>query len=195
MQFHEGGIYHIYNRGNNKQRIFFTDANYLYFLDKVGKHIYPNCDILAWCLMPNHFHFLIQANEKTCQLSKTNPGVVNKLSNDIGLMLSSYSKAINKQETRIGNLFQQRTKSKLVHDSQNNYGLTAFHYIHQNPMKAQLVSRMEDWKFSSFTEYMGLRDMPLCNTALANALFNLKPETFVSDSYAALNEDSIKKIW
>jgi REP-associated tyrosine transposase len=143
MQFQENGMYHIYNRGNNKQTIFFNDDNYLYFLEKVRKYIYPNCHILAWCLMPNHFHFLIQANEVTVQLAKTHPVPVSKLANDIGLLLSSYAKAINKQEARTGNLFQQKTKSKLVHDECGNYSVTAFHYIHQNPLKAQLVGRME----------------------------------------------------
>lgn len=66
MHFNAGEIYHVYNRGNNRQTIFFNDKNYLYFLGKVKKYLYPNCDILAWCLMPNHFHFLIHANERSC---------------------------------------------------------------------------------------------------------------------------------
>ncbi len=62
MQLTEGYIYHIYNRGNNKRPIFFSDENYLYFLKGMQKTIALSCDILSWCLMPNHFHFLIHAN-------------------------------------------------------------------------------------------------------------------------------------
>ncbi len=59
MNFNEKEIYHIYNRGNNSQLIFFEKENYNHFLRLVKKFLLPNCEILAWCLMPNHFHFLI----------------------------------------------------------------------------------------------------------------------------------------
>ena len=65
MEFFENELYHIYNRGNNKQRIFFKPENYLYFLKKVRTYIHPNCDILAYCLMPNHFHFLVNSDKRT----------------------------------------------------------------------------------------------------------------------------------
>jgi len=55
MDFIENNIYHVYNQGNNRQRIFFTYDNQVYFLDKIRKHILPYADILAWCLMYNHF--------------------------------------------------------------------------------------------------------------------------------------------
>lgn len=61
MKFTEGHLFHIYNKGNNRQEIFFRDENYLYFLRKVRKYIQPYCDILSYGLMPNHFHFLIYA--------------------------------------------------------------------------------------------------------------------------------------
>ncbi|MDA3905864.1 MAG: hypothetical protein PF484_07300, partial [Bacteroidales bacterium] len=62
MQFDEGYIYHIYNQGNNRQRIFLNRENYLFFLKKVKNYVLPYADILAWCLMPNHFHFLVLVN-------------------------------------------------------------------------------------------------------------------------------------
>ena len=52
-------IYHIYNQGNNKQKIFFRRENYLYFLNKIHEYIIPYGDGLAWCLMPNHFHLMV----------------------------------------------------------------------------------------------------------------------------------------
>ena len=62
MNFAEGHIYHVYNRGNNSQTLFFNHENYLFFLEKIRKHILPHADILAWCLMPNHFHLMISVN-------------------------------------------------------------------------------------------------------------------------------------
>jgi putative transposase len=195
MQFQNGSIYHIYNRGNARQPIFFSDRNYFFFLEKIQKYIAPNCDILAWCLMPNHFHILIHANKNTCQLSKTVPIPVFKLADNLGLLLSSYTKAINKKQSTTGSLFQQRTKSKQVLDNLNNYSLTAFHYIHQNPLKAGLAKRLEDWRFSSFREYAGVKKGSICNRELATELLNLNLETFVADSYSVLNDESVKQIF
>lgn len=59
MIFEPYQIYHIYNQGNNKQKIYYSDENYIFFLRKIKKHILPFADILAWCLMPNHFHLMV----------------------------------------------------------------------------------------------------------------------------------------
>src|SRR5688500_15836480 len=116
-------IYHVYNRGNNKQQIFFEEENYRYFLKKVQTFLCPYCDILAYSLMPNHFHFLIHANELTNtpyrriklppRKKRTKPIVKMTLfSRGLQLLLSSYSKGINKRYNRTGSLFQQNTKAK-----------------------------------------------------------------------------------
>ena len=63
MIFEKGYLYHIYNQGNNKQNIFYNRDNYLFFLKKVNVHILPYADVLAWCLMPNHFHLMLLVNE------------------------------------------------------------------------------------------------------------------------------------
>lgn len=195
MQFVSGQIYHIYNRGNNKQSIFFYDKNYWYFHEKVRKHISPTCDILAWCLMPNHFHFLIHATDISCESVSRGALTVNKLSDGFGQALSGYSKAINVQEKRTGNLFQQRSKSKSVLEGTDNYALIAFHYIHQNPLKAGLADRLEHWEYSSYLDYAGLRKEGICNKDLAVERLNLNLKTFAIDSYAALNDELVKKIF
>jgi putative transposase len=73
MQFTEDSFYHIYNRGNDKQTIFFQERNYDFFLQKVEKYVTPNADLVAWCLMSNHFHFLIQANTSSTKIIKEKP--------------------------------------------------------------------------------------------------------------------------
>lgn len=133
MDFIENNIYHVYNQGNNRQRIFFTYDNQVYFLDKIRKHILPYADILAWCLMYNHFHLMIYVNrltpdkkdivEKEVELNELreirNIGYQHcskdhTLNYSIGIMLSSYSQSINKQLKRSGSLFRNNTKSECV---------------------------------------------------------------------------------
>ena len=62
MNFELDQIYHVYNRGNQKQTIFFDDRNYLLFVTKIRRELLPFCDILVWCLMPNHFHLIIYSS-------------------------------------------------------------------------------------------------------------------------------------
>jgi REP element-mobilizing transposase RayT len=102
-------------------------------------------DTVAYCIMPTHFHFLIRVKvEDTTQI---NP--------KIGTMLSSYTKAINHAYNRHGSLFQQHSKSKYVDDEE--YLATLVTYIHQNPLRANLVKRPEDWLYSSYQDYIDLR--------------------------------------
>ena len=60
MNFSPDSIYHIYNRGNDKQLIFLLEENYSFFLNKIKQDLLRLCDILAYCLMPNHFHLLLR---------------------------------------------------------------------------------------------------------------------------------------
>jgi len=194
MQLTEGYIYHVYNRGNNKQPIFFSDDNYLYFLKGVQKTIAPCCDILCWCLMPNHFHFLIHANKNSIVEIKDGSFPRQQFSQSVKQLLSSYTKAINKQNNFNGSLFQQKTKAISVMDNYQSYGATAFYYIHQNPLKAGLVDKIEDWEYSSFKDYTGRRMGKLCNKNLAHELLDFDAKTFYSDSYNVINNDVLKKI-
>ncbi len=131
MQFETNHIYHIYNRGNNSQKIFFKRENFLFFLQKIKTHITPFADILAWCLMPNHFHLMVYINtdeisfENKLNLNKDKYGVKwgavinNKrtLNQSIAIMLRSYTRAINNQENRNGSLFQMTTKAICLTDN------------------------------------------------------------------------------
>lgn len=194
MEFLENELYHIYNRGNNKQRIFFKSENYLFFLGKVRKYIQPHCDILAWCLMPNHFHFLIYADNRTVKTKPISGLHKNAMIEGIRVLLSSYTQAINKQNNSTGSLFQQNTKAKLISKSDLSYSITCFHYIHQNPVRAGLVSKMEDWEYSSFNDYFGKRNEILTNKTATYSILDLNMLYFYEDSYKALDETLIQNI-
>jgi len=64
--------YHFYNRGNKRQAIFFEAANYLYFLRGISKYVYPAAEVIAYCLMPMHYHLLVRVSPpQTFIFSKT----------------------------------------------------------------------------------------------------------------------------
>jgi putative transposase len=172
MKIHCEGIYHFYNRGNNKQKIFFSEKNYLYFLKKCHQYLPPVSDVLAWCLMPNHFHFLLNVTSKGLTAVKSGNLLMPAISNGFRLLQSSYAKGINKEFNRSGNLFQQKTKARLTNDAKD-HSLAAFHYIHQNPKEAGLVKNPEEWAYSSFRDYAGLRKGSLCNREKAYEIFRL----------------------
>jgi putative transposase len=190
MRFEAGKIFHVYNRGNNQQRIFFERENYLFFLRKVRKHVLPHGDLLAYCLMPNHFHFLIVVKPSSPFPSNgfapsdgNGEEDVDPLALNLGIavLLRSYTQAINKQYQRTGSLFQQKTKAKYLTETAD-YAFICFQYIHQNPLRAGLVAQLEAWEFSSFNDYAGFRAGTLCNQSLARELLDLSPTQFYQQS-------------
>jgi REP element-mobilizing transposase RayT len=194
MQFERDYIYHVYNRSN--ETVFKSEENYLFFLKKVRRLIYPVCNILAWCLMPNHFHFLIHANEKSIlSANEKHRPSLQQLSKNIGSLLSSYTKAINKSHQRRGKLFAHNTKAKQITQAGNNYIVNCFFYIHQNPLEAHIVKKLEDWEYSSFRDFAGFRKGTLCNKDLAFEIINYSKENFIEQSYAVIDEKIIKKFY
>ena len=153
MTFQETQLYHIYNRSINKETIFVAEQDYLSFLSRIRTNLLPVCNLLAWCLMPNHFHFLINTTEKSVILRKIGGNTMSQLSFGIKQLLSSYTKSFNRKFKRTGNLFQQKTKSKLL-SGRDLYPLTVFHYIHQNPVRRRLVLEPEQWQWSSARDYL-----------------------------------------
>jgi putative transposase len=141
--FQAGNFYHIYNRGNNRQNIFFERDNYLHFLHLTREHLVNNgVDILAYCLMPNHYHFLVYLRD-------------DNLSAAMHRLSVAYTKGINKRFNRSGSLFEGRFQS--IHINDPDYLIHLSRYIHLNPVKAGFVDRAEEWEFSSYSEYAGLR--------------------------------------
>ena len=182
MQFEEGYIYHIYNQGNNRQKIFFNRENYLYFLRKINTYILPYGDILAWCLMPNHFHLMVLVTDlETHQMTLSHQMSSSKkdFTTSIAIMLRSYTRAINKQNNTSGALFRPHTKAECINcpdgiapsfitksgitqinivQPERQYPKICFDYIHKNPTKAKLVKKDIDWEFSSAIDYANLRN-------------------------------------
>ncbi|MEM1405894.1 MAG: transposase [Bacteroidota bacterium] len=196
MDFSQRGFYHVYNRGNNGQKIFYDNENYTFFLRKIRNHLSPLVSIVAYCLLPNHFHFLIYV-DYTYSLddfeSSNKLGLKSKkISNGIAIILRSYTQAINKRYARTGSLFQQKTKAKYLESRYTNYPFICFHYIHQNPLKAGLVKRVSDWEYSSYNCYVNVYSNTSIEKVIAYDLLDIPPNSneFIkqSDSVQIFNE-------
>ncbi len=183
-------IYHIYNRGNDKQFIYFNNENYQFFLRKLKTHLAPCSEILCYCLMPNHFHLMIY----------TPPDFdAHKFSNNFKIMISSYTRAVNNQEKRTGSLFQQNSKAKCLSGDVNSEGYPqiCFNYIHQNPLRAELVDKIEDWEYSSFKDYAGFRKGTLCSQQLTAELLGLPrdPKELYELSYSLVDSGVLESLY
>ncbi len=144
----KNNYYHIYNRGNNRQLIFLEKENYVYFLKRLRSIFNHDVEVIAYCLMPNHYHLLVYL--KTEDFSR----YMQKLS-------IAYTKAINKRFNRVGALFQGHFQA--VNVSTDEYLLHLSRYIHLNPVRANLVKYAQHWQFSSYLDYIGLRNGTLPN--------------------------------
>lgn len=175
VNFVDREYYHLYSRGNNKQKIFQNKHDYEHFLKLIflangekrfkisflDSAIYNTkrgeliVGIGAYCLMPNHFHILITQTTE------------NGISKFMHKVLSSYSHYYNKRYDRTGFLFESKFKSEYIED--DIYLKYLFSYIHLNPVKLiqkdwkeegiknriQIVNFLKDYKFSSFDDYLG----------------------------------------
>ena len=153
IPFLAGHYYHIYNRGVNRTRIFFSDDNYTYLLRLLKKNINRYAiTIVAYCLLPNHYHFLIKPNED------------NNLSLFMKSLFGSYTQALNKQQGREGPLFQSRFRPILV--DKEEYLVHLARYIHFNPVIAGLAQTPEEWPYSNYLDVIGNRSGTLKDTTL-----------------------------
>jgi REP element-mobilizing transposase RayT len=136
-----GMYYHIFNRGINSETIFRSERNYYFFLRKIREIIIPQAaTIIAYVLMPTHYHLLVQITRED-------------FSSSLGRLINSYTKACNQEWGRTGPLFEGRFKAK--HIDTDKYLLELSRYIHLNPVSAQLVKKPEQWPHSSYSNFIG----------------------------------------
>ncbi len=140
--FRVGQRYHIYNRGFQKQQLFYCDADYARFLSKLTLEVMDNeFRLHAYVLMPNHFHLLLE------------PTASVEVSDVLRNVQLSYAKYFCLKYKKVGSVFGTRFKVKRI-DSEE-YLFKIVQYIHQNPVLAKLVGRIGDWRWSSFWSYFG----------------------------------------
>src|SRR5690606_633713 len=162
--------YHIFNRANGNEKLFLNDDNYRYFLKRYEHFISPIADTFCYCLMPNHFHFLVRikaevefgeilegrkVSSKTLQGFRTLEGldrqkcITQFISQQFSHLQNSYTQAFNKVNDRKGSLFMHPFKRIKVTDE--GYLKKLVHYIHFNPIESGLTAKPEEWKYSSYS--------------------------------------------
>ncbi len=191
-QFSPGCCYHIYNRSNDKRDIFLDDDDYGMFMLRLKQNLFPESyekhrtpplptgsfSLVAYSLMPNHFHLKIRQNGDV---------PITKL---MLRLCTSYSKYFNKRHDRIGHLFQDRYKTKLI-DS-NKYLLWVSAYIHLNSKLANPTVDPISYKWSSLGEYARGED-GICEKSVILKQFGSPREylKFVEESYQPLREKKL----
>ena len=147
-------FYHVYNRANGKEKLFRSKENYRFFLQRYLDFISPIADTFCYCLMPNHFHFLIRIKnaveiKETLKESFQKYGTAEKLaSKQFSKLFSSYTQSYNKVENRMGSLFMKNFKRKIITDQK--YLFKLIHYIHHNPVEAGICDNPGEWEHSSY---------------------------------------------
>lgn len=164
--FNEHGIYHVYNRTNNREKLFLSNENYNFFMRNYEERMSHLIDTYCWCLLPNHFHLLIRVKATNIiaayletkdfkDLSQTEKKFTDKLATTSELIehgfkrfFQSYSLAFNKMYNRQGNLFYKPFKR--IEVSRDTQLTQAIIYIHSNPVKHKLVNDFTQYLWSSW---------------------------------------------
>lgn len=164
VKFAPGEYYHIYNRGSGRHPIFREATNYQLVLKRLKESTDElSVAVIAYCLMPNHYHFLLRQDGLHAA------GLVPQR------VFNSYTKAFNKRYNRTGTLFEGRFKA--IHIDREGYLLHLCRYIHANPVKDGMVTRLEDWPYSNYHEWVGTRHGSLVDMEFVSANFP-QPELY-----------------
>ena len=159
MIYNYGNYYHLINRGCNRESIFKCEADYLELINRIKSSNHNSLvKIISWCLMPNHYHFLVQQNSDK------------PASSWIRYIFNGYAQYFNKKYKRTGTLFEGRVRPKLI--TSNDYLFQVITYIHLNPVLANLVERPQDWHFSNFSDWIGKAHTQLTDYNLRDEYFN-----------------------
>jgi len=142
MRFADHAYYHLYNRGAHRKNIFYGEENYAYLLILLRKYaVQYNVRILAYCLMPNHYHLIVQQ------------GGGGSISRFMQMTFNAYVQALNRQVRRSGTIFEGKVKAKLIES--DRYLVQLASYLHLNPVRARLVASPEEWEYSDYRGWMG----------------------------------------
>ncbi len=150
--------YHIFNRAVGNELLFREDVDYAYFLNKIERFILPIAELIAYCLIPNHFHLFIRMLDHETILKNLKivyaDSIEERLNQAFSNFFNSYSKTYNLRYNRKGKLFMLPYKKKLVEE--DAYFISIINYIHRNPIHHGLTHDHTSWKYSSYNAYLSI---------------------------------------
>ncbi len=168
----EGNYYHIYNRGNNGDDLFYEKENYLHFLRLYEKYIEPVAETFAWCLLKNHFHLLVyiknqdEINSDSLSYSTVEKPKIINASKQFSNLFNAYTQAINKRHNRTGSLFEKNFKRKRI--ANEKYFQNMIFYIHNNPVSHGFVDKIFDYPWSSYLSILSNKPTKLKRERVIN---------------------------
>lgn len=171
-----GKYYHLYTHANGSENLFRSEENYHYFLKQYKKYIMPVADTMAYCLMPNHVHFLLRlkySSESNTSHNADNPISNRKVTQPFSNLFNSYTKAYNKRYSRMGSLFIPNFKRKEI--TADSYFTNVIVYIHRNPVHHGFATSPDNWRWSSYTGILN-NHQDLINPQYAIEWFGNKEE-------------------
>ena len=158
VKFIQGNYYHIWNRGAHRQSIFRSDENFRFARQLLIEYARRfNVTIIAYCLLHNHYHFLLR------QDSKQKAGLVPQY------LFNRYTKAFNKQHNHSGTLFEGPYQAK--HVDKDEYLRHLCRYIHANPVLHGLAQSPKLWPYSNYQEWMEARPNSLVDSEFIDEHF------------------------
>ena len=155
--FEPNTFYHIFSRATGDEKLFRNDENYRYFLTKFKKYINPIAETYAYCLLPNHFHFLVkikdgsELNSSFCE-KPASKNISAHIMQSFSNFLNSYTKSYNKVFDRKGSLFMDYLRRVEITSNEQLRG-TLF-YIHKNPVHHGLCKSIAVWPWSSYPTFV-----------------------------------------
>ena len=163
-------FYHVYNRAIGNERLFREQKNYTFFLKKWNSYLNGYLDVWAYCLIPNHFHFLVRiTGKKNIDLTgfqNLSGLITQKFSN----FFNSYTKSYNKVYNRNGSLFQRPFKR--VEVDSKRYLQHLIHYIHHNPIHHNFVGEYLEWEYSSYQSILSTSSTKVYRKGVLNLFSN-----------------------
>ncbi|GAB4285443.1 MAG: hypothetical protein Kow0068_10790 [Marinilabiliales bacterium] len=163
IQLKPDKYYHIFNHAVSKDNLFIENKNYDFFINKFEKYMVEYVDVLAYCLMPNHYHFVIKVKKinetKKCQTLNKMSDIYNNNNNNnnkssistaFKRLFTSYTNSYNKLYNRRGTLFQPRYKRLLINNETQLKNTII--YVHNNPVIHGFVKKPSDWNYSSYNK-------------------------------------------
>ena len=178
--FEPGEFYHIYNKAVRNDQLFYDGENYRYFLSKFHLYTREVLSAYSFCLLNNHFHFLIKINENIN--SKT-------VSEQLRKFFISYSKSFNKQQNRKGTLFEKHLKRVKIESEEQL--LWTIYYIHRNPAHHFVTDNYQRYRWSSYPVILSEKETNLRRKEVLS-LFSGK-EKFIEFHQRNIHEDVLRK--
>ncbi len=187
-------FYHVWNRGNNRENLFYTSANYEYFIRMYAEYLDPVAETYAFCLLPNHFHLLIRTKAFAAFLEVSPKGETSKKVNPVSLafqrLFTSYSQSINIQQHRSGSLFQKPFKRLEVKSTKQLANLV--HYIHTDPQRHNIIDDFRQYPWSSYERIIKNRPSKLKKDEVISWFKN--KENYLNYHVQNIDLDDLKEI-